>query len=359
MLINSLVFFTHIFFGVSVSGFGTDFFVVLLEGGEIFTGLGELTFFHTLTDVPVDERALGVHEIELVVDAGEDLGDGGGVGDHADGALDLGEVAAGDDGGGLVVDAALEAGGAPVDELDGALGLDGGDGRVDVLGDDVTAEHEAAGHVLAVAGVALGEHGGGLEGGVGDLGDGELLVVGLLGGDDGRVRGEDEVDAGVGDEVGLELGDVDVEGAVEAEGGGERGDDLADEAVQVGVGGALDVEVAAAQVVDRFVVEHRGDVGVLEEGVGREDGVVGLDDGGGDLGRGVDGVAELGLLAVVDGEALEEEGAEAGAGATADGVEDEEALEAGAVVGELADAVEAEVDDFLSDCMCVCVCVGC
>ena len=102
-------------------------------------------------------------------------------------------------------------------------------------------------------------------------------------------------------------------------------------------------------VVDGLVVEHGGDVGVLEEGVGGEDGVVGLDDGGGDLGRGVDGVAELGLLAVVDGEALEEEGAEAGAGATTDGVEDEEALEAGAVVGELADAVEAEVDDFLAD----------
>jgi len=38
-----------------------------------------------------------------------------------------------------------------------------------------------------VAGVALGHHGGGLEGGVGDLGNGELLVVGLLGGDDGSV----------------------------------------------------------------------------------------------------------------------------------------------------------------------------
>jgi hypothetical protein len=35
-----------------------------------------------------------------------------------------------------------------------------------------------------VTGVALGHHGGGLEGGVGDLGNGELLVVGLLGRDD-------------------------------------------------------------------------------------------------------------------------------------------------------------------------------
>jgi hypothetical protein len=68
-----------------------------------------------------------------------------------------------------------------------------------------------------------------------------------------------------------------------------------------------------------------------------------------DIAEGIDCVAELGLLAVIHGEALEEEGAEAGAGAAADGVEDEEALEAGAVVGELADAVEAEVDDFLAD----------
>ena len=49
----------------------------------------------------------------------------------------------------------LEASGAPVDELDGALGLYGGDGGVDVLGHDVTTEEEAAGHVLAVTGVAL------------------------------------------------------------------------------------------------------------------------------------------------------------------------------------------------------------
>jgi len=168
----------------------------------------------------VDEGALGVHEVELVIDATQGLGDGGGVGNHADGALDGGEIPAWDDGGGLVVDAALEASGTPVDELDGPLGLDGGDGEVDVLGDDITAVHEAARHVLAVARIALGHHGGRFEDRVGNFGNGQLLVVGLLGGDDGSVRGQHEVDAGVGDEVGLELGNVDVEGTVEAEGGG-------------------------------------------------------------------------------------------------------------------------------------------
>lgn len=152
------------FFSLTFGGFDSDFFVILLEGGEIFSGFGELSFFHTFSDVPMDEGSLGVHEIELVIDSGEDFGDGGGVGDHADGSHDLGEVTTWHHGGWLVVDTALEASGAPVDELDGSLGLDGGDGGVDILGDDVTSVHEAASHVLSVSWVALGHHAGGLEG---------------------------------------------------------------------------------------------------------------------------------------------------------------------------------------------------
>lgn len=88
---------------------------------------------------------------------------------------------------------------------------------------------------------------------------------------------------------------------------------------------------------------------MLEERVGGEDGVVRLNDGGGDLGGGVNGEAELGLLAVVDGESLEEERTETGAGTTTNGVEDEEALETGALIGELSDSVEAEINDFLTN----------
>merc|ERR1719273_1610320 len=152
-----------LFLTLTFGGLDTDLLVILLEGSEILTSLRELTFFHTLTDVPMDEGTLGVHEIELVIDSGEDLSDGSGVGDHADSAHDLGEVTTWDDGGGLVVDTALETSGAPVDELDGSLGLDGGDSGVDILGDDITSVHEAASHVLSVAGIALGHHGGGLE----------------------------------------------------------------------------------------------------------------------------------------------------------------------------------------------------
>ena len=44
----------------ALGGFGTDLLVVLLEGGKVLTGLGELALLHALADVPVDERTLGV-----------------------------------------------------------------------------------------------------------------------------------------------------------------------------------------------------------------------------------------------------------------------------------------------------------
>jgi len=157
------------------------------------------------------------------------------------------------------------------------------------------------------------------------------------------------MDSWVGDKVGLEFSDINVEGTVESEGGGEGRDDLGDQSVQVGVGGPLDVEVSTADVVHGLVVEHDGDVGVLEERVGRQDGVVRLNDGGGDLRGGVDGESELGFLSVIDGESLEEEGSETGTGTATNGVEDEETLETSALIGELADSVEAEIDDLTSD----------
>merc|ERR1719284_49797 len=236
----------HLLLAFTLHGFGADLLVVLLKGSKVLTTLGELAFLHTLTDVPVDEGTLGVHEVKLVVHASEHLSHGGGVGDHAASTLHLGKVTTWHHSWWLVVDAALEASWAPVDELDGTLGLDGGNGSVHVLWHDITTVHHAAGHVLAVTWVALGHHVGWLEASIGDLGDREGLVVGLLGRDDRSVRGHHEVDAGVWHQVGLELSEVDVEGAIETEGGSEGGDNLTDETVQVGVGGTLNVEAATA-----------------------------------------------------------------------------------------------------------------
>ena len=117
---------------------------------------------------------------------------------------------------------------------------------------------------------------------------------------------------------------------------------------------ALNNQVSAngrspADVVDGLVVDHEGAVGVLQGGMRRQDRVVGLDHSGRHLRCGVDGELQLGLLAVVNAQPLHEQWSEAGAGATAEGVEDEEALETSALIGQLPDAVEHQVDDLFAD----------
>lgn len=68
------------------------------------------------------------------------------------------------------------------------------------------------------------------------------------------------------------------------------------------------------------------------------------------LGAGVHSEAQLGLLAVVHRQALQQQGAQAGASTTTHSVEDQEALQASAVVGQLADAVQGQVNNLLADC---------
>jgi hypothetical protein len=87
----------------------------------------------------------------------------------------------------LIVDSYLETSRAPVHELDGPLGLDGSDGGVHILGDDISSVKHGAGHVLSVSGVTLGHHGGRFESTVGNFSNRELFVIGLLGRDDGGI----------------------------------------------------------------------------------------------------------------------------------------------------------------------------
>merc|ERR1719357_427014 len=315
----------------------------------IFPGLGELTLLHSLSNVPVDKSPLGVHEVELVVKSGPGLGNSSGVREHAHGPADLGKIATRDNSGWLVVDAYLKTSRTPVNKLDAPLGLDGGNGSVHVLGHHVSSVEEAAGHVLAVTRVALDHLVSRLEASVGDLRDGELLMVGLLGRDNRGVGDQGEVDPGVGHQVGLELSQVHVQGSVEPQGGSDGGHDLADQPVEVGVGWSLNVRVATADVVDGLVVDHEGTVGVLQGGVGGQDGVVGLDHSSGNLGSWVDGELKLALLAVVHGQPLHEQGRKAGSGATSEGMEQKESLKSSAGVRELPNPVKNQVDNLLSN----------
>lgn len=189
----------------------TDLLVILLESREVLASLRELSLLHTLADVPVHESTLRVQEVELVVKTAPRRRDGGRVGKHAHRARHLGKVTARDVRRSLVADTDLEAGRAPVDKLDRALGLDRADSCVDILRNNVAAVEKRASHVLALTRVALDHLVASLEAREGHVRHRVLLVVRLLRRDDRRKGGKREVNARERHQVGLELVQVDVE----------------------------------------------------------------------------------------------------------------------------------------------------
>merc|ERR1711990_1383045 len=203
--------------------------------------------------------------------------------------------------------------------------------------------------VSPMARITLHHHRGRLEHRVGDLRNAKLLVVSLLRRDDRGVGRQHKVDARVRHEIRLELGDVDVEGTVEAERRRQGRDHLRQKAVKVRVRRPLDVQVPAADIVEGFVVNLVRDVSVLQERVHAEHGVVRLNARRGDLRARPHGERDLRLLAVVHREALQKQAAETRPGASTAGVEHHEALEARAVVSELAEAVQHQIHDLLAN----------
>ena len=121
----------------------------------------------------------------------------------------------------LVADTELETSWAPVNELDGALGLEGCDGAVGVLWNNVSTVEQASCHIFAVAWVTLDHLVVWLEAGHGDFLNRVGLVRRLGSRDNWGVGNEREVNTWVWHQVGLELVQVDVERSVKAERSGD------------------------------------------------------------------------------------------------------------------------------------------
>merc|ERR1711965_37509 len=291
-------------FSLIIDRVDTNLLVIFLESGHVFSCLRELSLFHTFSNIPVHEGTLGIHEIELVIKSCPSLSDGSCVGQHAHGTLNFSQISSWHHCGWLVVDTDFESSWAPVHKLDRSLCLDGG---VHVLGNDVTSEEQTASHVLAVTWIALHHLIGWLEAGVGYLSYCKLFMVGLLSRDNWSVSSQREMNPRVGHQVGLELSEIHIESTIEPERSSDGGHNLSNETIQVGVRWSLDVQVATADVVDGFVVDHESAVRVLQGGVCCQDGVVRLNDSSGYLRSRVDGELQLGLLAVVNRKTLHQE----------------------------------------------------
>merc|ERR1712057_26935 len=150
---------------------------------------------------------------------------------------------------------------------------------------------------------------------------------------------------GEGDEVDAELAEVRVELTGEAQAAGHAGHAGRAEMVQVTVGGGGELEGTEADVVQGLVVQAHALVGVLDQLVDGEGGVVGLDDGVGHLGGWHDGEGEHHAVGVLLTDLGDEESSHTGTRATTEGVAELEALEAIAGLGLLADNIEDGVDE--------------
>merc|ERR1712185_294536 len=103
-----------LFLTFTLSSFDANLLVIFLQSCEIFTRLRELTLLHTLSDIPMHEGTLGIHEIELVIDTREHLCNGSRVTDHANCAHHFRKITSWDDSWWLVVDATFETSWTPV-----------------------------------------------------------------------------------------------------------------------------------------------------------------------------------------------------------------------------------------------------
>lgn len=122
---------------------------------------------------------------------------------------------------------------------------------------------------------------------------------------------------------------------------------MGNQAVQVLIVWSLNTQVSTANIVDCLIVDHEAAVGMFQGGVSGQDGIVWLNDRGGDLGGRIDAEFQLALLAIVHRETLHEKGAKPGTCSTAERVKHQESLKTRAVVGNATNLVQHLINQLL------------
>merc|ERR1719174_2883005 len=122
--------------------------------------------------------------------------------------------------------------------------------------------------------------------------------------------------------------------------------DICFRTLKITVGGGGELEGSEADIVESFVVNAHNLIGVLNELMDEEGGVVGFDDGVRDLGGGHDGESAHHSVGVFFSDLGDEESSHTGSGTTTEGVGDLETLEAIATFSFFTDDIEDGVDEF-------------
>jgi hypothetical protein len=149
-----------------------------------------------------------------------------------------------------------------------------------------------------MTGVGGAHHVLGVEGLLGKFGDSQGAVLLRTSGGKRRETDHEKVETGEGDEVDSQLSQVRVQLTGEAEAASDTRHGGRDEVVEVTIGGGGKFEGTEADIVKGFVVDNHDFIGVFDELVDRQGGVVRLDNGVGYLGGGEDGESGFILIKI-------------------------------------------------------------
>jgi len=258
--------------------FDLSFLVLLVFRDQIVhvrLGFGEFHLVHALASVPMQKRLATEHGTELFGDALEQSLDGSGVTDES--GRDRSECRWD------VADRRFHVVGDPFDEIRGEFVLDLHHLVIDFLCRHFASKRSRGSQVTTLAGIASSHHVFGLEDLRGQLGDTQLTVLSDVASLQRSKTDHEEMETRERDQIDGEFAEIGVELTRETERRCDSSHDDGDQMVQVAVRWVGEFERAEANVVQRFVVDAHHGVGVFNELMDRESGVVRLNDGVRDL----------------------------------------------------------------------------
>mmetsp|Transcript_34709 Transcript_34709/g.81846 ORF Transcript_34709/g.81846 Transcript_34709/m.81846 type:complete len:406 (+) Transcript_34709:534-1751(+) len=214
-----------------------------------------------------------------------------------------------------------------------------------------SSEHHCAREVSSVARIGGAHHVLGIECLGGELGHRQdTEPLGTVGGQGGESDHE-KVETRERNHVDGKLSEIAVQLTGESERAGCSGNGIGNQVVEVAVGGVGELESAEANVVQGFVIEGERLVGVLNKLVNGESGVVGLDNGIGNLRGGNDTVCANNTVGIFLLDLGYEKSPHTRSGTSSHGVGDLETLENFASLGFLAHTFHDAVYEFGSLCV--------